>query len=139
VREISDARYFRQPVSQTFHGRDIFGPAAAHVAAGVPPARFGKRIEDYVRLPFSKGTVLHVDRFGNVVTSFRSEGLAPPFQLRIGGRRISRVASSYAEVKRGELFLIAGSAGFMEISMNRGSAAEALGIAAGAPVELESC
>ena len=138
VREISASRYFRQPVSQTFHGRDIFAPVAAHLSAGLPPSRFGKRIDDYVRLAFSTGTVLHIDRFGNVVTSFRSEVLAQPFQLRIGRHRISRLAPSYAEVEPGRLFVIAGSAGFLEVSLNQGSAASVLGIAAGDTVELEA-
>jgi S-adenosylmethionine hydrolase len=143
VREISDSRYFRKPVSRTFHGRDIFAPVAAHLAAGVAPARFGKRIEDYVRLPDSgcdgkRGIVLHIDHFGNAVTSFRSEDQPGRFEIRIGGRRISRIATNYAEVEGGELFVIAGSAGYLEISMNRASAAEALGIRAGATVELES-
>jgi S-adenosyl-L-methionine hydrolase (adenosine-forming) len=137
VREITASRFFRQPVSQTFHGRDIFGPVAAHLAAGLPPARFGKRIDDYVRLPFSTGTVLHIDRFGNVVTTFRADDLRSPFSLRIGERRISRLATSYADVEPGRLFVIAGSAGFLEVSINQGSAAEALRVSAGAPVELE--
>src|SRR5580693_4007821 len=80
VRLISNDLYFRQPVSATFHGRDIFAPVAAHVAAGIPPSRMGKPIDDYLRPEFAKprrsgertwsGSVLKIDRFGNVVTNF---------------------------------------------------------------------
>ena len=83
VRLISNERYFRHPVSQTFHGRDIFAPVAAHIASGVAPARIGKAIADYVRPPFEhprqtgphtwKGEILKIDRFGNVITNFSAE------------------------------------------------------------------
>jgi S-adenosylmethionine hydrolase len=136
VREITAARYFRQPVSQTFHGRDIFAPIAAHLAMGTPTAAFGPPINDYVRLRFSEGCVLHIDRFGNVVTSFASRDYPQPFRLRIGGQEISRITSSYAEAEPGQLFVIGGSAGYLEVSMNQGRAADELGIAVGAAVEL---
>jgi len=150
VREITDSRYFRKPVSHTFHGRDIFAPVAAHLAGGLVPGRFGKRIEDYVRLDFSRpvskgpkkwtGTILKIDRFGNVITNFEStawQRLArQPFELRIGARCVSRMASTYAEMDAGELFVIAGSAGFLEISMNQGSARAILEIQPGQAVEL---
>src|SRR5580698_831658 len=83
VREISNAQYFRIPVSQTFHGRDIFAPVAAHIAAGVGASSIGGTITDYVRPSFGKprqagpstwtGEILHVDRFGNVVTNFHGD------------------------------------------------------------------
>ncbi len=80
VREITASRYFRKPVSQTFHGRDIFSPVAAHLAKGVPPARMGKSIDDWLRTRFGRpertgkrawtGSVLKIDRFGNLITNF---------------------------------------------------------------------
>ena len=80
VRALTNDRYFLKPVSQTFHGRDIFSPVAAHRAAGIGAARLGKRIADYVQPGFEKpqrtgarawtGRILHVDRFGNVITNF---------------------------------------------------------------------
>src|SRR5580693_3584303 len=76
VRHIANDRYFLNPLSRTFHGRDVFAPVAAHLASGVPPAKFGKRIEDFLRLGFDKptraaknvwtGSILKVDRFGNL-------------------------------------------------------------------------
>jgi S-adenosyl-L-methionine hydrolase (adenosine-forming) len=150
VREIAAARYFREPVSRTFHGRDIFAPVAAHLAAGVAPSGFGRRIEEFVRLDFSKprstapgswtGVILKVDRFGNLITNFESAVWSriggQKFQMRIGAHRVSTMASDYAGMKAGHLFSIAGSAGFLEISMNRGSAAARLGVGAGEKVEL---
>jgi S-adenosylmethionine hydrolase len=150
VREISASRYFRHPVSRTFHGRDIFAPVAAHLANGVSPAELGEQIADYRRLSFATpartgprtwtGTVLKVDRFGNLITSFDSETwlrlMAEPFEMRIGECLVSRVASAYAEVDSGELFVIGGSAGFLEISRNQGSAAESAVALSGDALEL---
>jgi S-adenosylmethionine hydrolase len=152
VRAITAERFFRQPVSQTFHGRDIFAPVAAHLAAGIPPARFGKLIRDYLhRRDFDRpvqtgkriwtGAILHVDRFGNMVTNFRPEdipGLAEgrAFEMALGPYQVAHIARSYAECPPGEPFLIVGSSGYLEISMNQASAARTLGFAAGAPVEI---
>lgn len=151
VREITASRYFRKPMSQTFHGRDIFAPVAAHVAKGVAPARFGKRIEDYIRLPLARpvqtgpgqweGAILKIDHYGNAVTNFRTESwsghlAAGPFQITIRGHRVAVVASSYAEMKAEDLFVIGGSAGFLEISIREGSAAALTGCALGDTVEL---
>ncbi len=150
AREITASRYFRKPVSRTFHGRDIFAPAAAYLATGLAPAKLGKRIDDYLRLDFARprqaedkrwtGSILKVDRFGNVITNFESDiwkRLAQqPFEMRIGSHSISRVATNYAEVDVGELFVIAGSAGYLEVSMNQRSAAAVLGMRPGEVVEL---
>lgn len=145
VREITAARYFRQPVSRTFHGRDIFAPVAAHLASGVAPTEFGGRIENYVRLSFGApahigpktwaGTILKVDHFGNLTTNFDSGSwlrlAAEPFEMKVGTRLVARTASSYAEMDPGNLFVIAGSAGFLEVSMNRGNAGHATGAKSG--------
>jgi S-adenosylmethionine hydrolase len=150
VRAISNARYFLRPVSNTFHGRDIFAPVAAHLAAAVAPARFGKLIADYVRLGFDKpartgprawtGAILKVDRFGNLVTNFSAAEFPDldqrAFEMAAGPRRINLFARNYAERGPAELFLILGSAGYYEISVAQGSAARLLDCAAGAPLEL---
>jgi S-adenosylmethionine hydrolase len=150
VREITAARYFRQPVSQTFHGRDIFAPVAAHLAGGVVPAKFGKLITDFIWLECGRpvresarkwrGEILKIDRFGNIVTNLDEamweREVRGPFEVRVGASTVSRLASSYAEVGGGELFVIRGSAGYMEICINQGSAADALGVGVSAPVKL---
>lgn len=150
VRLISNARYFREPVSHTFHGRDIFAPVAAHVAAGVPPSRMGKIIHDYLRPEFSKprptgkrswaGQILKIDRFGNLITNFHEKefpGLEQKsFSLAIGMAEIVRMARTYAEAKPGELFAIVGSSGYLEVSVNQGSAAKRVGCQIGSVAEL---
>jgi S-adenosyl-L-methionine hydrolase (adenosine-forming) len=150
ARVITNARYFRKPVSATFHGRDIFAPVGAHLVRGVAPARMGKLIRDHLRSDFETpvrsgkhfwtGRILKIDRFGNIVTNFLLEafpGLEErPFEMVIGPQAVSRVARNYAECGFGELFVIVGSAGYLEISCNQGSAAKRLGCETGAPVEL---
>jgi S-adenosyl-L-methionine hydrolase (adenosine-forming) len=149
VREITASRYFRKPASQTFHGRDIFAPVAARLAADLDPARFGKRIKDAVRLDFARpvrrgpkrwtGAILKIDRFGNLITNFESDAwkLADgPFEMKIGTRGITKLARYYSEMPARELFAIAGSAGYLEISMNQESAASVAGARPGSAVEL---
>jgi len=150
VRAIQGTRYFLQPVSNTFHGRDIFAPVAAHLAGGVPAARFGKLIADYLRLDFDKpartgrrawtGAILKVDRFGNLVTNFSVEDFPDldkrAFEMAAGPQRINVFARHYAERGPGVPFLIVGSAGYYEISVSQASAAKLLGCAGGAPLEL---
>ena len=151
VREIANARLMLPRVSRTFHGRDVFAPAAAHLATGTPPARVGKLLDDFVR-SFSlvpreigagkwSGRVLKVDRFGNLITNFHVDRFPDirirPFRLSIGSQNIARLALNYAEAESGELFAIVGSSGYLEISANQDSASGQLGCGAGAPVQLE--
>jgi S-adenosyl-L-methionine hydrolase (adenosine-forming) len=138
VRHITASRFFRHPVGNTFHGRDIFAPVAAHIAAGVPAASVGKTIADFVRPDWNaqRPRVLHIDRFGNVVTSLKAPDYRnAPLTLSIGGRKISRRARAYADAPEG-LFLIEGSAGYIEVSMNRASAAGRLGCRPGQEVRI---
>ena len=151
VRVISNAQMVSQHVSRTFHGRDIFAPAAAHLARGVPAARFGKPVTDYVRSAVIKperltrhdwrGTVLKVDRFGNLITNLHIDNFPDvktrPIELRVGLERIHRLALTYAETAIGEVFAIVGSSGYIEVAANQSSAAQTLGCGRGAPVELE--
>jgi hypothetical protein len=134
VRVISNQRYFRHPVSKTFHGRDIFAPVAAHLASGVAPSKIGPVIADYVRPPFEKpGMILKIDRFGNVITNFRVDAAA---QLTIGKTKVSRMVRNYTEARPGELVMIVGSSGYLEVSINQGSAAEKLGCHSGDPCQI---
>jgi S-adenosylmethionine hydrolase len=154
VREITARKWFREPVSQTFHGRDIFAPVAAQIARGVAISEFGKRIDDCVRLPYSQpvqskpncwtGTVLKIDRFGNIVTNFDRnicrELAGRRFRIRTGSgggqRFVSRMFGTYAEAEDQEPFAIEGSSGYLEISCKQRSAAEILGAGAGSTVIL---
>jgi len=150
VRHVTNERYFLKPVSKTFHGRDVFAPAAAHLAMGVKPAQFGKRIEDYLRLALQQpvqtgkrtwtGSILKVDRFGNLITNLRLEEFPAvrtrAFGLNVGLQTVSRLALTFTDCPPGELFVVEGSSGYLEVATNQGSAAKALGCGAGSPVEL---
>ena len=154
VRLIANDRYYRKPVSATFHGRDIFAPVAAHLAAGVAPVRMGKRIEDYAQPDFAKpqrrgerawsGRILKIDHFGNIVTNFHVTELpdAPltptmPLIMTIRRHRIGVLARNYAEAPAGKLVLIIGSSGYLEVSVNQGSAAGQIGCKLGDSVSLK--
>jgi len=165
--ELADPRYHRARVSQTFHGRDIFAPAAAHLAAGVPIDQFGPPVLDPVTLPLPQlrvnpgvivGEVLHVDHFGNVITSigrlaWKAEKLTlkPAFRetaarevdfqadeasIMTEGHEIQGVRRTYSEVEPGDVLALVGSTGHLEISVCQGSGARELGLRAGDPVEL---
>jgi len=141
VRAIGNARYFLRPVSRTFHGRDIFAPVAAHLAAGVPPSRLGKIIAGYVRPPFEKprptgshtfaGAILKIDRFGNLITNFPADDFPALVHIAIGRTKARRLVDSFAEARAGELVAIAGSSGYLELALNQASAAEKIGCRSG--------
>ncbi len=150
VRAITAERFFRKPVSQTFHGRDIFAPVAAHLAAGATPAQFGKTIGDYLRMALGHpprtgkrtwtGLILKIDHFGNLITNFHSNEFPDialrPFEMQVGIKKLSRIAQTFADSELGEVFLIVGSSGYFEVVSNQASAARLLGCGTGAPVEL---
>ncbi len=150
VRAITTEKLFLQPLSQTFHGRDVFAPVAAHLARGLRPAQCGKLIQDYLRSEFDRpvrtgkrywaGRILKIDRFGNLITNFPAAEFSVlerrPFEMTIGPHRIRRLVHSYAEGDYGELVLIAGSTGFFEVASNQASAAKITGCAVGTQAEL---
>lgn len=130
-------RYFRPEPSTTFHGRDIFAPVAAALSKGIAVEEFGAEINDEVRLSSLETPlrIIHIDRFGNCVTNitrdrFDSESVV------INGRTISEFREFYGERDGASLFAIWGSAGFLEISMNGGSAARELDANCGDEVSL---
>lgn len=137
VHEITSGDFFHQPLSTTFHGRDLFAPAAAEAAKGREIHTFGPAITDWVRLNIAEpvpatdrqwnGAVLHVDRFGNVITNFRFGQFPAPASITISGQIIADFASAYAASPPGKLFAIAGSSGYWELSINNGDAAQELG------------
>lgn len=150
VRAITAERYFLKPVSRTFHGRDIFAPAAAHLSKGLAPSKLGRLIDDYLRANFERpvrtgkrvwtGSILKVDHFGNLITNFHINDFpdlsARPFELGAGLVKIHRLALTYSESEPGELVVIVGSSGYLEVSANQTSAAKKLGCGSGAPVDL---
>lgn len=151
VRGIEANHYYLEPISNTFHGRDVFAPVAGWLSRRVEVEKFGEPITDYVRYApptpkrlndkLVKGVVIHVDRFGSLRTNIRPAdvpeifGADPkPFKIMAGKAEITNVRNAYAEGAPGELFAIIGSAGFLEISTNRGSAAQVVGTGKGTEV-----
>ena len=136
---ITNRKYMRRVISNTFHGRDIFAPAGGHLSKGVPPSEFGEpvaleieKITSSSSGPPTEAKVIHIDHFGNLVTDIRNEELPDGAGLEIDGRLITKVYDFYAQASVGELFLIKGSAGLIEISFRDGSARAELGVERGA-------
>jgi S-adenosylmethionine hydrolase len=153
VRHITASHYFLNPVSNTFHGRDIFAPVAAWLSRGVETEKFGDVITDYAKFTsprpkwenesLLKGAVIKVDKFGNVITNIRPADVPQlfgesqqPFRICINGHYVTQLSRSFAEGRPSELFAIVGSSGFIEICTNRNSAARMLNANRGAEVEV---
>jgi S-adenosyl-L-methionine hydrolase (adenosine-forming) len=153
VRHITATHYFREPVSNTFHGRDIFAPCAGWLSKGIEPEKFGDEITDYVRFALPKpkvlserlikGAIIKVDKFGNLITNLSPENapelFAPGAQvrLRLGQSKVAGIRSTYAEGQAGELFGVLNSMELLEIAANRGSAAQLTKAARGTEVVAE--
>jgi S-adenosylmethionine hydrolase len=151
VRHANVEHYYLQPVSKTFHGRDVFAPVAAWLAKGSQAAAMGDEITDYKKFSMPrpkaadgvvKGVVLRVDSFGNLVTNFRPEDLpaaaleSGAVQLQVGAQTITRLVDTFAKGNPGEAFAYIGSNGFVEIGVNKGSAAKSLNAGRGVAVRL---
>jgi S-adenosylmethionine hydrolase len=149
---IISEHYFRQPVSNTFHGRDIFAPVAAWLTKSWQPSSFGETITDFVRFSMPKpkvagntikGIVLRVDQFGNLVTNLTAQDVPAlasadaKFTIRAGNGVVTRVVPTFGAGGTGEAVGIIGSSGYLEIAVNKGSAARALSAGRGAEVTLE--
>lgn len=139
VRHINAEHYFLQPISQTFHGRDIFAPCAGWLSKGVETSKFGDEITDFARFAapkpkpsttaIMKGVILKADKFGNLITNFTAKDLpkmfeatAPTFKIVVGSKEITTRRDAYAQGMHNEVFAILGSMGYLELAANRGSA-----------------
>jgi S-adenosyl-L-methionine hydrolase (adenosine-forming) len=146
--ELTERRYARPTVSRTFEGRDRFAPAAAWLAKGIQLTAFGRTVPDYHRLEIPvpavtdqaiEGTVVRVDRFGNLVTNidrraFEKLAQGTGTQIAAGGRPVARLVATYAEIQPGEVCALFGSTDHLELAANAGSAAEQLSLTRGAAV-----
>jgi S-adenosylmethionine hydrolase len=140
--ELTDPRYWLAPVSQTFHGRDVFAPVAAHLARGVPLVALGRPLARVRALALPRprrvregwqGRVIHVDHFGNLITNLGAAELGEAdWSVSVAGRHIAGLRASYAAMA--ELGAILGSSGYLEIALRDGSAAASLGATVGARV-----
>ena len=149
--ELTNQAYLLEEVSDTFHGRDIFAPAAAQLSLGTAMEALGAQADDLVEMSLSepevhrdsvKGHIIHADRFGNLTTDIPRELFETavsdcPFVIAVAGRKLDRVARSYADVPIGVPVALFNSFGNLEIAINRGSAAEILGAGEGDDVRIE--
>jgi hypothetical protein len=148
VYHLTRTEYFREQISRTFHGRDIFAPVAGHLSLGIAPEEMGEPLSawEQLHLPVPQetkgrlvGEIIHVDRFGNLITSIREEDVLRLYSrkiafITIGSEKIRGIKTSYAEVSEGELLAIIDGGGWLEISQNKRNAAQALGLGRGAQV-----
>ncbi|MGA8269273.1 MAG: SAM-dependent chlorinase/fluorinase [Candidatus Acidiferrales bacterium] len=152
VRHITAEHYFLRPISNTFHGRDIFAPVGGALSKTWQTASFGDAIEDFTRLTLPKpkvtgnvvkGIVLRVDAFGNLVTNLTPEdvpSLSPgngKVKVIVGNKEVAKVAKTFADGAPGEPIALIGSSGFLEFAVNKGDAAKALSANRGAEVTVE--
>ncbi len=148
VVELTERRYARPTVSRTFEGRDRFAPAGAWLAKGIQLPALGRPVADYVQIALPQptfeqgviaGTVVRVDRFGNVVTNIDRrlcERLSPggePLAIDIGGQTVARFVSTFSDIAPGEVCALYGSTDHLEFATHAASAAEALGARVGTP------
>lgn len=155
IRQLENSKYLLKTISRTFHGRDIFAPAAAHLSRGLPLKQFGRKLTDFVRLTWPEpkksaraasargdsrlieiqGEIVHIDRFGNAITNIRAEFVARKWSGAcevIGNRKVRcRLAAFYGAVPTGSPVAVTGSSGFLEIAVNSGSAAQRFGLKIG--------
>ena len=152
VRHITAEHYFLNPVSPTFHGRDIFAPTAGWLSKAFQTEAFGEVITDFVRFTMPKaksngqavkGVVLRVDAFGNLMTNLKADDIpigalgGGAIKLAVNGKQVGKFAQTFASGNPGEAIAVLGSAGYVEIAVNRGNAARTLGVNRGAEVTLE--
>ena len=151
IHALENETYFVQPVSRTFHGRDIFAPVAAHLSRGVPIQKLGPALQAFVRLDWPEprerrsgieGEVVYIDRFGNAITNLEdrllrdSEGAF--CEIYGPRRRVCPLKSSYQAVVPKKPVAVAGSSGFLEIAVNGGSAETTLRVSIGTRVVLRT-
>jgi S-adenosylmethionine hydrolase len=149
VLRLAEPRYWRPQVSATFHGRDVFAPAAGHLSLGLDPALLGPAAREWVRLDLSapvlgeislEGEVVFIDPFGNLLTNIPGEALRRwgdrPAEVWVGGRPVPRRVRTYGEAEPGGLVALVSSMDTLEVAVNHGSAAGRLGAAVGTPVRV---
>jgi len=139
--EITVEKYFRKPLSGTFHGRDVFAPVAAWISRGIPLHEFGPALQNPVRLEIPslekaqdgqmRGCILSVDHFGNLITNLKPEDVSRSPKIRAGRKEVTVFRKTYGEGKKGEIFVVPGSTGYLEIVVREGSAASLLNLKSG--------
>lgn len=147
---LTKQQYLRDSPSNTFHGRDIFAPAAAHLSRGVPLEELGEPLDELVSYRWMQpiadkdgvqGTVIHIDKFGNLITNIPQELIkevveGKEVKIYIGNVILNDISNTFGSVAEGEPVAYIGSAGMLEIGINKGDAEEMLGVQKGAQISL---
>ncbi len=151
VRHANAEHYYLQPLSHTFHGRDVFAPVAAWLSKGWQTPAMGDEIQDYKKMALPrpkasdaglKGLVMKIDSFGNLVTNFRAEHLPADgakdgaLKMQVGTHAVNRLLDTFARGKADEPVAYIGSSGYLEIAINKSNASKKLTVGRGAPVIL---
>jgi len=147
VHQITNRRLFLHPVSNTFHGRDIFAPVAANLSRGLPIEKVGAPIKEFVKLDWPepqrsansiKGEILYIDRFGNAITNIDRAALPSPdesaWEIFLRRKRLCALQAFYQAVARGQPMAVSGSSGFLELAVSGGSAAQNFNLKVGEEV-----
>jgi S-adenosyl-L-methionine hydrolase (adenosine-forming) len=149
VYELTNRSLWRDPQSNTFHGRDIFSPVAAHISLGIPPAEAGELSSGLLTYRWARaisdekgiqGWVVHIDAYGNLITNIPGDLIHADYRdnikIYVGTFILNRVSRTFTDVSPGEPAIITGSTGMLEVIINKGNAEEMLSVQKGAPVSV---
>jgi len=141
VYKVTYSHYFLDKVSNTFHGRDVFAPLAAHISKGLYPEETGQLIKDYHKIVIPRaakekqdlitGHILGFDRFGNAITNIPNTMLEAKFALKVNHHIISQACDTYDEGAEAKLNMVKGSSGFLELFVKQGNARKSFGLRRG--------
>ncbi len=145
--ELTNPKFLLDPMSRTFHGRDVFAPVAAWLSKGLKSSEFGAEITDLVRLEAAKlklisancleAQIIQIDHFGNLVTNLKRDDLPPTFSLRINHTIIEKQFDFYSQAIENEIFMIFGSVDYLEIVAYKNSASKLLKVKVGEKFEVD--
>ena len=147
IYNVTNTKYFLPNISNTFHGRDIFAPVAAHLSLGFSTSKLGRKgssikrlgtVEPSITDGVVEGEVVSIDKFGNLITNISKnylEGFSDA-SIKVKGKTINGIIRSYAGAKGRDLLATIGSSGYVEISVNRGNAAKKLAAKVGEKVSV---
>ncbi len=150
IHQIDNTALFLQPVSRTFHGRDVFAPTAAHIARGLPLAEVGKPLTNYTKLEWPVpraesnrllGQIVYIDKFGNAITNLPANMVedaspAPTKVILYNGTSIP-IGHYYNQTTKGSAIAVMGSTEYLEIAINGGHASSLLGLKVGDAITAE--
>ncbi|HBQ59279.1 MAG TPA: hypothetical protein DD671_06555 [Balneolaceae bacterium] len=148
--KLNNPDYWRKGVSNTFHGRDIFAPVAAHLCEGVSLEEIGEPIDELVTYHWAvpladkdglQGWVLHIDRFGNLITNLTQDLIKDHLKKKnvkiyVGNTMLNKIVTTFGDVEDGEPAAFIGSSGNLEIGINKGNAARMLSVDKGAQISI---